>query len=556
MSVKLADKRELTLPDTLVTTPRRTDSAPKKTSMLSRLKSGLKKVLGLGQGKKTESKEVKPHAPTIHAHKRPHDAPAERQPQGERQARFEKRDDRPRRAPTGGHGERPERGARPPRGRERGERPSGGGRERGPREERPNRENHAPVAPPAPPPVPEGPYPEAFEVLGLSPAILAAVRETGYEKPTEIQAKSIPIILTGKDVVGASQTGTGKTAAFALPTLTRLGAPGKFRVLVLEPVRELAAQVVEQFEKYGKHTGLRVLLVHGGVGYEKQRKGLQEGVDIVVATPGRLLDFMGEGIADLRDVEVLILDEVDRMLDMGFLPDVRRIVEKTPATRQTLFFSATMPPQIKNLADFALKDPESVEVGIRFSAAETVSHYMYPVASDQREELLLAILKQTHFESVMIFTRTKAQADQVFSAIDRLGEYKAAVMHSDIGQKDRERALQGFRSGDFEIIVATDLAARGIDVSGVTHVINYMVPEHSEDYVHRIGRTGRAQKEGDAFTLFAADELMNVASIERLIGQKIERRKLDGFSYKYTTALDDEDRARAILTGRKKKKRR
>jgi len=540
--------------------------------MLSRLKSGLKKVLRLGKGKKAESKdhakEPPHHAPTIHAHKRPHDAPGEHKPQGERPARFEKRDDRPRRAPTGERDdrprraptgervERPERGPRPPRGRERGERPGGGGRERGPREERPARENHAPVAAPAAPPVPEGPYPEAFEVLGLSPAVLAAVRETGYEKPTEIQAKSIPIILTGRDVVGASQTGTGKTAAFALPTLTRLGAPGKFRVLVLEPVRELAAQVVEQFEKYGKHTGLRVLLVHGGVGYEKQRKGLQEGVDVVVATPGRLLDFMGEGIADLRNVEVLILDEVDRMLDMGFLPDVRRIVEKTPATRQTLFFSATMPPQIKNLADFALKDPESVEVGIRFSAAETVSHYMYPVASDQREELLLAILKQTHFESVMIFTRTKAQADQVFAAIDRLGEYKAAVMHSDIGQKDRERALQGFRSGEFEIIVATDLAARGIDVSGVTHVINYMVPEHSEDYVHRIGRTGRAQKEGDAFTIFSADELMNVASIERLISQKIERRKLDGFSYKYTTALDDEDRARAILTGKKKKRRR
>ncbi len=545
-----------------MTTPRRTDHAPKKPSLFSRFKAGLKRAIGGGKKKdaakapaKEHAKDHPHHPATIHAHKRPHeDKSREHAPRGDRPARPEKRDDRPRRAP-GEHGERSERGGRPPRGRERGER-SGGGRERGPREERPARENHAPLAPPAPPPVPEGPYPEAFEVLGLSPAVLAAVRETGYEKPTEIQAKSIPIILTGKDVVGASQTGTGKTAAFALPTLTRLGAPGKFRVLVLEPVRELAAQVVEQFEKYGKHTGLRVLLLHGGVGYEKQRKGLQEGVDIVVATPGRLLDFMGEGIADLRNVEVLILDEVDRMLDMGFLPDVRRIVEKTPATRQTLFFSATMPPQIKNLADFALKDPESVEVGIRFSAAETVSHYMYPVASDQREELLLAILKQTHFESVMIFTRTKAQADQVFAAIHRLGEYKAAVMHSDIGQKDRERALQGFRSGEFEIIVATDLAARGIDVSGVTHVINYMVPEHSEDYVHRIGRTGRAQKEGDAFTIFSADELMNVASIERLIGQKIERRKLDGFSYKYTTALDDEDRARAILTGKKKKRRR
>ena len=554
MSPKLADKPCLLPLETLVTTPRRPEHAPKKPSLFSRFKAGLKRVIGGGKKKeaahvptKEQAHSKEHHAPTIHAHKRPHeDKPREHAPRPPREARPPReRGDRP---------ERPERDGRrgPPRGRERDDkRPP-----RGPREDKPERVNHAPVAPPLPPPVPEGPYPEAFEVLGLSPAVLAAVRETGYEKPTTIQEKSIPIILTGRDVVGASQTGTGKTAAFALPTLTRMGAPGKFRVLVLEPVRELAAQVVEQFEKYGKHTGLRVLLVHGGVGYDKQRKGLQEGVDIVVATPGRLLDFMQEGIADLRSVEVLILDEVDRMLDMGFLPDVRRIVEKTPPARQTLFFSATMPPQIKSLADFALKDPESVEVGIRFSAAETVSHYMYPVASDQRMELLLAILKQTHFESVMIFTRTKVQADQIYSALNQLNEYKVAVMHSDIGQRDRERALQGFRNGEFEIIVATDLAARGLDVSGVTHVINYMVPEHSEDYVHRIGRTGRAQKEGDAFTLFAADELMNVASIERLISQKIERRKLEGFSYKYTTALDDEDRARAILTGRKKKKRR
>jgi superfamily II DNA/RNA helicase len=385
--------------------------------------------------------------------------------------------------------------------------------------------------------------------------VLAAIRESGYEKPTTIQERSIPIILESKDVIGASQTGTGKTAAFALPTLSRLGAPGKFRCLVLEPTRELAAQVVEQFEKYGKHTGLRVLLVHGGVGYDKQRKGLQKGVDVVVATPGRLLDFMQDGTANLNDIDVLILDEVDRMLDMGFLPDVRRIVERTPKTRQTLFFSATMPPQIKSLAEFALKDPATVEVGLRFSPAETVSHYMYPVASDQRQELLLAILGKTHFESLMIFTRTKAQADQVFGAIQEEGKYKAAVMHSDIRQTERERALKGFRSGEFEVIVATDLAARGLDVSGVTHVINYMVPENSEDYVHRIGRTGRAQKEGDAYTMFSAEELPYVASIERLISQKIERRKLEGFTYKYTTVLDEEDKARAILHGRKKKRR-
>ncbi|MFO1482727.1 MAG: DEAD/DEAH box helicase [Verrucomicrobiaceae bacterium] len=531
-----------------MTTHRRSEHAPRKPSILSRLKSGLKKVLRLGKRKPHDSKshgkdhdKAQPHHPaTIHAHKRPHEPHRDHKPRGEH---AEKQESHSRR----------DRSERPPRGgRDRSER-----RERGPREEKPKaaRENHTPVPPPPPPPVPEGPFPENWEVLGLSPAVLAAVRETGYEKPTTIQEKAIPIILTGKDVVGASQTGTGKTAAFALPTITRLGPPGKFRCLVLEPVRELAAQVVEQFEKYGKHTGLRVLLVHGGVGYDKQRKGLQQGVDIVVATPGRLLDFMQEGIADLRDVEVLVLDEVDRMLDMGFLPDVRRIIEKTPKTRQTLFFSATMPPQIKSLADFALKDPESVEVGIRFSAAETVSHYMYPVASDQRQELLLAILKETHFNSMMIFTRTKVQADHLHAAIMQTGEYKAAVMHSDIGQKDREKALKGFRDGEFEIIVATDLAARGLDITHVTHVINYMVPENSEDYVHRIGRTGRAQKEGDAFTLFAADEIMNVASIERLISQKIPRKKLEGFPYKYTTVLDEEDKARGIMTGRKKKRR-
>lgn len=378
----------------------------------------------------------------------------------------------------------------------------------------------------------------------------------GYENPTEIQSKAAPIILNGKDLIGASQTGTGKTAAFGLPTLSRFGAPGKLRCLILEPTRELAAQVVEAFDNYGKHTGLRTLLVHGGVGYGKQREGLQRGVDIVVATPGRLLDFMSDGTVDLRDIEVLILDEVDRMLDMGFLPDVRRIVEKTPRTRQTLFFSATMPPQIKGLAEWALREPESIVVGIRFSPAETISHYLYPVAGDQREELLLELLRRTDFHSVMIFTRTKMDADRLYGAIQRDGEHKVAVMHGDIGQKDREKALQDFRDGTVEIIVATDLAARGIDVSGVTHVINYMVPEHSEDYVHRIGRTGRAQKEGDAFTLFSAEEIPYVSSIERLIGQDIERRKLDNFKYKFTTILNDESKARAIMSGRGGKKRR
>lgn len=560
--------------------------------MLGRIKAGVKRLLGIQKNPaqaEAAATEVVRRRPRFEDQDgkplRDDDRPA--RPAGRRE---DGRPERPRRSAEGGGDGRGPRRERTPReggtfegggegrrergpregGEERRERSRDGGREggrgrerdrggRGPRdrEDREPREaivNVAPVPPPPAPPVPEGPYPEKFEILGLSPAVLAAIRETGYETPTTIQERAIPVVLQGRDVVGASQTGTGKTAAFALPTLSRLGAPGTFRCLVLEPTRELAAQVVDQFEKYGKHTGLRVLLVHGGVGYEKQRRGLQEGVDVVVATPGRLLDFMKDGTADLGKIDVLILDEVDRMLDMGFLPDVRRIIERTPATRQTLFFSATMPPQIQSLAEFALKEPESIEIGIRFSPAETVSHYVYPVAGDQRQELLMAILKQTHFESLMIFTRTKMQADQLYSALQQEGNYKAAVMHSDIRQSERERALKGFRDGEFEVIVATDLAARGLDISGVTHVINYMVPENSEDYVHRIGRTGRAQKEGDAYTLFSAEELPNVESVERLINQKIPRRKLDGFSYKYTTVLDDEARAKAILTGRSKKK--
>jgi len=548
----------------------------KKSSLISRLKDKLKTAIGLGK--------KKPHAPAaaeghahepakLHPHARPHkddfspsrdhtprDPNAPAAPRGDRPPRPPRREGEPR--PEGDRGPRPERGPR--REGDRGPRREGerGGRDRGPRRgEGEEREKRAPIQnfeaqpPPPAPPVPEGPFPEAFEALGLSPSVLASIRESGYEVPTEIQQRAIPLVLELKDVIGASQTGTGKTAAFALPTLSRLGPPGNFRCLVLEPTRELALQVVEQFEKYGKHTGLRVIAIYGGVGYEKQRRALQEGVDVVVATPGRLLDFMSDGTANMKNLEVLVLDEVDRMLDMGFLPDVRRIVESTPKSRQTLFFSATMPPQIKSLADFALKDPISVEVGIRFSPADTVSHYMYPVAGDQREELLLAILKQTHFNSLMIFTRTKAQADQIYSSLKQTEEYKVAVMHSDISQKEREKALQGFRNGEFEIIVATDLAARGLDVSGVTHVINVMVPENSEDYAHRISRSGRAKKEGDAYTLFSAEELPYVASIERLINQKIERKKLEGFNYKYTTVLDEEDKARAILRGKKKKRR-
>jgi len=446
----------------------------------------------------------------------------------ERSGRADDRGPRPERSGRGGRsGGRDSRDARPPRDRD----PEEG---RGPRQPLP------PAGPPPEPPAePVGPFPEAFEALGLSPRVLGGIRDMGYSTPTTIQEKGIPLALEGRDMIGASQTGTGKTAAFGLPILSKLGAPQNApRVLILEPTRELAAQVVEAFDKFNVYTGLRTVAVYGGVGYDKQRRALHEGIDVIVATPGRLLDFIGDGTISLASLQYLVLDEVDRMLDMGFLPDVRRIVDHCPDQRQTAFFSATMPAQIKTLANWALKTPAEVEVGIRFSPAETVSHYFYPVAADQREQLLKALLEKTDWQSIMIFTRTKMQADRIYGTLSTSTTHKVAVMHSDIAQRDREKALAGFRDGSFEVIVATDLAARGLDISGVSHVINYQVPENPEDYVHRIGRTGRAKKEGDAYTLLSADELECAESIERLIGQTIERRQLEGFDYEYTALLD------------------
>jgi len=381
----------------------------------------------------------------------------------------------------------------------------------------------------------------AFKKLGLSEKVIVGINSAGYETPTPIQEKAIPIAIDGKDVIGASQTGTGKTAAFALPILHKLDEHGAMRCLILEPVRELASQVLDNLELLGSGTNLKSLLIHGGVGYGKQIDGIKSGVDILIATPGRLIDLMEKGVVKLDKVEILVLDEVDRMLDMGFLPDVRKIVGKTPRSRQTLFFSATMPPAIDSLAKWALNEPTEVEIGKRQGVAETVSHAFYPVALGQREELLLALIKQTNFKSVMIFTRTKKDADSLAKFLaNEEGQYSITVMHSDIRQKDREKALEGFKKGNFDVIIATDLAARGIDISNVSHVINYQVPENAEDYVHRIGRTGRANREGDAFTLLAADELDHAASVERFIGQKIERRKIEGFNYHYTTLLDED----------------
>ncbi|MCH1509380.1 MAG: DEAD/DEAH box helicase [Akkermansiaceae bacterium] len=385
-----------------------------------------------------------------------------------------------------------------------------------------------------------------FDQLGLKETVLTAITESGYENPTPIQAQAIPLILEGKDLIGASQTGTGKTAAFALPSLSKIEALGKPQILVLEPTRELAHQVAEQFEHYGKHTGCKVALLYGGVGHGKQDEDLKNGADIVVATPGRLIDHFFRGTMRFGAIKVLILDEVDRMLDMGFLPQVRKIINFCPwnndeQTRQTLFFSATMPPVIKGFAEWCLTDPESVEIA-RAEVASTVSHSFFPVAMPQRDELLLALLSKTDYNSVMIFTRTRKEADVVSHLItDQVGDI-VAVMHSDIKQNDRMKALKGFKEGRYKILVATDVAARGIDISDVTHVINYRVPENAEDYVHRIGRTGRAEKEGDAFTILTADELEFAESVEGFVNKKIERKKLDGFEYQYTAMLDTEKR--------------
>ncbi|MEJ0001532.1 MAG: DEAD/DEAH box helicase [Verrucomicrobiota bacterium] len=312
-------------------------------------------------------------------------------------------------------------------------------------------------------------------------------------------------------------------------------------MLILEPTRELAAQVDVASHDYARFGNLLTTVVYGGVGYGHQEAQLRRGTDVLVATPGRLLDFLEKGTITLQHVEHLVLDEADRMLDMGFMPDVRRIIEQCPKDRQTLLFSATMPPEIAKLTEWALRDPAKIEIGGRRSPAETVTHALYPVAAVQKFELLLEILERTHYHSVLIFCRTKVNADRISARLESAG-HTVAVMHSDRSQGERTEALEGFRNGKYEVMVATDIASRGIDISTISHVINYDVPQHPDDYVHRIGRTGRAQAEGDAFTLMTAEEGPDVAAIERFIGQEIPRKKLENFKYVYSIALDEKNK--------------
>jgi ATP-dependent RNA helicase RhlE len=378
----------------------------------------------------------------------------------------------------------------------------------------------------------------SFLDFGLIDAVERGVQSMGYVDPTPIQLRAIPLILSGRDVMGSAQTGTGKTAAFALPVLSLLKSHGACRCLVLEPTRELAAQVETAFRDYARYMDLQIALIQGGVGFGKQREDIKAGADILVATPGRLLDLMEQGDISLKDIQYLILDEVDRMLDMGFLPQVRRIVEKCPKARQTMFFSATLPPEIQTMTQWVLKNPEVIEIGANRSPAETVTHALYPVAKDQKFDLLIALLERTKFESCIIFTSTKIFADKI---AHRLHDLKHAVvaLHSNRTQRERVEALEGFKSGKYEVLVATDIAARGLDIAGVSHVINYDVPGHPEDYVHRIGRTGRAQKIGDAFTLVTAEEIDAIRSIERFIGAAIPRLKLENFPYVYTALFNE-----------------
>ena len=376
-----------------------------------------------------------------------------------------------------------------------------------------------------------------FSKLGLSQKVVDGVRAAGYTDPTPIQLRAIPAILEGRDLIGCAQTGTGKTAAFALPIISRLGQRGALRALVLEPTRELAAQVETAIRDYARFTNLRTVVLFGGTGYGRQDQSLRQGADIVVATPGRLLDQINRRMLRLDQIEILVLDEADRMLDMGFLPDVRRIVERCRRSRQTMLFSATIPPEIEQLCRWALRNPETIEIGQRRSPAETVTHALYPVDVEQKQALLEELLRRTDYDQVLIFCRTKHGADRVARKLHQQG-HALAVLHSNRTQRERERALNGFRDGRYEVMVATDIAARGIDVEQISHVINFDVPHHPEDYVHRIGRTGRAQSVGDAFTIMTGEDVQEIAAIERFIGQKIPRVKLEGFNYAYTRLLD------------------
>jgi ATP-dependent RNA helicase RhlE len=369
-----------------------------------------------------------------------------------------------------------------------------------------------------------------FEGLGLSAALVRAVAEQGYTQPTPIQAQAIPVVLSGRDLLGAAQTGTGKTAAFALPILQKLSArnfPG-VRCLVVTPTRELAAQVCEDFRTYGKHVSLRSNLVFGGVGMQPQVDALRRGVDILVATPGRLLDHVQQKTVSLKDIEILVLDEADRMLDMGFIHDIRRILALLPAARQNLLFSATFPDEIRKLAASFMKSPATVEVARRNTPAELVAQVQHPVAQERKRELLAHLVKSNDWRQVLVFVRTKHGANRLAKQLNAAG-IEADAIHGNKAQNHRTRTLRRFKDNELRVLVATDIAARGLDIEALPHVVNFDLPHVAEDYVHRIGRTGRAGAEGEAVSLVSNEERPLLSAIERLMNRKVEQKIIPGF---------------------------
>ncbi len=370
-----------------------------------------------------------------------------------------------------------------------------------------------------------------FNQFDFHPKIAAGVVAAGFTQPTPIQAQAIPKIMQHRDVMGLAQTGTGKTAAFGLPILHQLmkGRRGCVRALVVAPTRELAEQIHTAISLLGKQSGLRSVTIYGGVGINPQITKLKRGAEIVVACPGRLLDHIKQSTIDLSQLDVLVLDEADRMFDMGFLPDIRRIIKCLPAKRQTLLFSATMPKAIRHLAQEVLNNPETVQVDT-VAPAVTVSHALYPVAQHLKTDLLLKLLQQTDTESVLVFTRTKHRAKRLGEKLGKCG-YRAASLQGNLSQSRRQAALDGFRDGRVQILVATDIAARGIDVSQISHVVNFDMPDTADAYIHRIGRTGRAARSGAAFTMVSNDDGVMVRTIERVLGSQIEMCRLDGFDY-------------------------
>ena len=371
----------------------------------------------------------------------------------------------------------------------------------------------------------------SFETFNFHPSIMAGVRALGYVTPTPIQLQSIPPIMQGRDVIGLAQTGTGKTAAFGLPVLQRLlrGSGGRLCALIISPTRELAEQTCEAISELGQKTRLQSIAIYGGVSMDQQIQRLRSGIEIAVACPGRLLDHLWKGTIDLSNLEVLVIDEADRMFDMGFLPDIRSILRCLLNQRQTLLFSATMPDDIRRLVRDILHDPVTVQIG-RTVPATTVSHALYPVKQHLKTALLMELLRYIKTESVLVFTRTKHRTERVAQQLQKAG-FKATSLQGNLPQYRRQAALDGFRTGSYKILVATDIAARGIDVLRISHVINYDMPESMDTYTNRIGRTGRVSKNGDALTFVTSEDAAMVNALEHLLNATLERRTLQGFDY-------------------------